>query len=539
MTRIKNNAALWLSCIVLFGLLLRIYNINFPSIGYHNMKENEYLSMAEEMERTNDLLTRRVYFYNAFDDVPRMELYPQPPLIAYQTLLSWKVFGKQMWPPRMSNVLFGIFSIVVIYFLCKLFFNDTGLSLSGAFLCAILPMAIYFSRNLQPESPAFFFMILGSYFYLRYCIRLHTPDLLLGGLAFFFAWLYKQSFLIGIIPLLFCFPYRVIIKDKKMCLRSIFYFLAPYALIILAYFWLKVSGQWAFDSRETVSRINLVRIFTPYYWSRYGESLWRDVNLNFTLVYIVLSFFGAILVFLKNRGILYRYVFGWAVSAVVYCMVFSDYINQHTYYQMPFLGIVCVISVYAIDYLSKAVKRVLNAMNLFLVMVCISAMALPLIIFSLTAFYRTAVFGADVAGSTLERLTAPGERVFLITYSQGNAVARYAHRYAGWPKTHSELERIKDKFKVRYLCIYTYPLALPHVLADDPRLFRYVSENFHPVEFGMLRDRRLVYVIMKEGRGISFNDFFTGSLFLKLAKVYDVPFANVPVYQIRKHIHIE
>lgn len=41
---------LLLSAIILVGLLLRSINLNLPSIGYHNMKENESLSIAQEME---------------------------------------------------------------------------------------------------------------------------------------------------------------------------------------------------------------------------------------------------------------------------------------------------------------------------------------------------------------------------------------------------------------------------------------------------------------------------------------------------------
>ncbi|MEW6074797.1 MAG: glycosyltransferase family 39 protein [Candidatus Omnitrophota bacterium] len=535
----KKIALLWLLLIVALGLALRSYNLNFPSIGYHNMKENEYLSMAEEMERTKDFLTRRVYFYNAFEDTPTMDLYPQPPLIAYQTLLSWKLFGRQMWPPRMSNVVFGLMSIIVVYSLCKLLFQDERLALAGSFLCAIMPLAIYFSRNLQPESPAFFFMLLGNYFYLKYCMRLRNRYLIMGGMSFFFAWLYKQSFLIGILPLLFCFPYKVFLKDLGKALRTIVSFVSPYALIALVFIWLKWSGQWVFDTHETVSRIDVLRIFSPYYWREYGSTIWENINLSFTLMFIILSFFGVGVVILKEKGILRKYVFGWLLGACVYCLVFSDYINQHSYYQMPFLAVVCIASVYAINYLTKMLKRVLKAVNLGIVVASVTAVAIPLIAFSLTSFYRTVVFGADVAGETLEGLTSPEEKIFLFTYSQGYAVARYAHRYAGWPGTLGELQRIKEKYKVRYFCIYTYPLPLQKVLSDDPRLYRYVVENFHPVEFGMLGDRSLIYVVLKEGKKINFKDFFTGSLFLKLARVYPVPWAQVPVYQVRKHIQID
>ena len=95
----KSKNVIILSLILLLGLLLRIYNLNFPSLGYHDMKENEYLSMAQEMKRTGDYTTRRVYFYSAFEEEPKMKLYPQPHLISYQILLSWNIFGENLWGP--------------------------------------------------------------------------------------------------------------------------------------------------------------------------------------------------------------------------------------------------------------------------------------------------------------------------------------------------------------------------------------------------------------------------------------------------------
>ena len=43
-----------LSLIILTGFFLRSYHLNFPSIGYHNMKENENISIAKHIRDTND-----------------------------------------------------------------------------------------------------------------------------------------------------------------------------------------------------------------------------------------------------------------------------------------------------------------------------------------------------------------------------------------------------------------------------------------------------------------------------------------------------
>jgi len=149
---------IFLAVIVGIGFILRIYNLNFPSVGYHNMKENEYLEIAENMLQDNDFLKRTVYFYDAFSDYPKFSEYPQIPLVSYQIILAWKIFGFNLWGPRLINVIFGLLSIIVVYFIGYEIFKRKLLALSCSLLLAILPLAVFFSRNLQPESPAFFFI---------------------------------------------------------------------------------------------------------------------------------------------------------------------------------------------------------------------------------------------------------------------------------------------------------------------------------------------------------------------------------------------
>ncbi|MBN1913255.1 MAG: glycosyltransferase family 39 protein, partial [Candidatus Omnitrophica bacterium] len=149
----KIKAKTILLLILFLGFILRSASLDFPSIGYHNMKENEYLSMAEEMVRTGDFVSRRVYFYNAFKDDPMMELYPQLPLVSYQIIASWELLGANLWGPRLINIFFGLASILVIYAMARILFDKKRWALFCALLLSIMPLAVFFSRNLQPESP--------------------------------------------------------------------------------------------------------------------------------------------------------------------------------------------------------------------------------------------------------------------------------------------------------------------------------------------------------------------------------------------------
>jgi hypothetical protein len=91
--------------------------------------------------------------------------------------------------------------------------------------------------------------------------------------------------------------------------------------------------------------------------------------------------------------------------------------------------------------------------------------------------HATVFLGQDVAGESLKEFTVPNERVFLLAHVQGNAIARYAQRYMGWPQT---LEEFKKE--------------------TDAAYFQYIRNNYHLKELGMVNDQ-LNYFILEKGQG--------------------------------------
>jgi len=512
----KNWKYLALGALMLLGFSIRSYNLDFPSIGYHNMKENEYLSIAQEMQRTKDYVTRRIYFYNGFEDNPTERYYPQPPLISYQTLLSWHFLGDNLWGPRLINVLFGVAGILVIFFLAELLFSSTALALFCSGLLAVMPLAVFFSRNLQPESPGFFFMLLGNLFYLRFCLSLKKYNLLLGGAAFVLAWAYKFSFLIGIFPFIFCLPIRKVFADKRNLLKSLLIILVSYLPIALAIFWLKRHGQWEFDPQNTSERVRLLAIFTSDYWAKYGKMIWWYVQgENFTPVFTWLGFAGIAVALVKRKGLLNRYILGWVLSVVVYFMIFSDFVNQHNYYQMPFLVLACLAVCQATRVLSLLFSKVLKKGALIWLMAVILIFAYPGVRDSLTRMFQTVFYGVDMAGESLKEFIKPGERAFLCSYPQGQGIARYARRYVGWTDNLEDFKKQENKFVIRYVCFYPAELSLL-LRNNNPALFNYIRDNYHLKEAGISDEpKRVFYVILEKGAGSKpegFLESFSGNL---------------------------
>jgi 4-amino-4-deoxy-L-arabinose transferase-like glycosyltransferase len=461
------------------------------------MKENEYLSMAEEMKRSGDFVTKRIYFYNAFEDNPTEKIYPQLPLVSYQILFSWAVFGENLWGARLVNVLFGVFSIIVVYFISLLLFNEIRIALFSAFLLAIMPLAVFFSRNLQPESGGFFFMILSNLFYLKFITSSKKYHLIFAGLSLSIAWVYKMSFFIALVPILFCLPLRTLWKNKREFFKQALFFTLPYLVIVFSIIWLMRIGQWEF---EQLSRVKTWEIFTASYWQKYGKMIWWYVRgENFTWIYLLSTLSGIILAFFKRKGLLNRYIIGWTITLIPYSMIFSDYVNQHNYYQMPFLGLVSVASAYAVYFISEQVKRLFHPAKLIYVMVAVAVVSIPFVYNSISRMYMSVFWGQDVAGESLKEFTSPQERVFLLTHCQGNAIARYAQRYMGWPETLEGFKKEEEKFKIKYICFYP-AVYLWQTEAKDPAYFEYIQSNYHLKELGLVNDQ-LNYFILEKGKG--------------------------------------
>jgi 4-amino-4-deoxy-L-arabinose transferase-like glycosyltransferase len=498
--------------IIIVGFFMRSYMLDFPSIGYHNMKENEYLSMAEVMLNSKDFLTRRVYFYFGLEDDTRMRYFPQIPLVSYQIILAWKILGNSMWAARLTNVLFGTASIAIMYGLAFLLFDNVTFSLTSAFTLSIMPLAVFFSRNLQPESPGLFFILLGTYFYLRWIKFPLFRNFFLGGLSFSLACVYKYSFIFAALPILACIPYRRLWNEKKRLLQYLLIFAISYSVLLFSFLYLKNLGQWGFDQKFTLGRINVFELFTFGYWKSFGPEIFPYIyDENYGYLFTALCVIGTLCACIRCKKIIDRYLAGSVIAIILYCMIFSDFINQHNYYQMPFLAMVCISSTYALVWIADLLKKIFKADRFVWLAVVVIIVAPSTVFKSIVRMYKTVYLGEDVAGQTLQKLLAPNERFFLLT-----AIGRYAQRFCGWPTSFENFIETENKFKIRYICVY--PVSKFKKIAKSAGFYNYITNNYHPKELGFIkiaRKSKLAYIILERGYR---SDFANGFLNLQNVK---------------------
>ncbi len=534
MPRITFDNVKWvLLILILVGFSLRVYHLDFPPIGYHNMKETEYLSQAREFYVHGDYLHRRVAWFglDSASGPGYFEEYAQLPILPWLILLGWKIMGVHLWVGRLIIVLFSIGIIPLTYYVCYELTRKEEISIYAAFLMTIMPLAVFFGRNIQPESPALFFIMLATYYYLKW-ITDFKPKYIIASLVSFSAGaLFKYTFMIFIIPFLFIFPFEKLREEeyRKKLARQI-----PLIIICLLPLLL-----WAFVSKiENVSsehlftydRIHFFEMFSSEYWGIYFEIINGYFVSNFTIFYVVLAFIGFLFCLRQLKTIFCKYCFGSALMAIPYFMLLSDYIRQHSYYQMPFILLFCLTSAFAI-YKISTLKTVKSEKLKYLIAIGIILISLPSVKQSIDQHYDRIFFGLDVAGNSINELSGKEDRVYLASHVQTVGMLWNADRYGAFlPDT---LERFKfgeDERQMKWIFIYDNN----EKLRENPEIWEYVNKNYSIREIGILKtgdDEKPVYFILEKGGSINFSNTNLNSR--KLKTKYETSYGELELYSLR------
>lgn len=520
---------------IFIGFSLRIHNLDSPPIGYHNMKEIEYLSEAKEFYLHDDFLHRRISFLGMMSPTGpgNFEEYAQLPIIPWLTLLTWKIFGIHLWLPRLIIVLFSIASIPLLYYLCDQLTEKKVISVIAAFLMTIMPLAVFFGRNIQPETPALFFILLSSYYYLKWTKNFSTKYILVSLLAFSIGGLFKYTFMIFAIPLLFIFPFDKMKNEmnNKKLLHQI-----PWIILLISplFLWALISKFTNVSSEQlfTYNRINIFEIFTSEYWEKYFFIIQAYLNSNFTIFYIELALIGIFFCFSKSRTSLSNFIFGSVFMIIPYSMILSDYIRQHSYYQMPFLPLVCLASAYGLYQISE-IKINMNKNIKYIIIIGIIFLSLPSVKQNIDNQYDTIFFGLDVAGNTINEFSNTLDRIFISGHAQTVGMLWTADRYGDFlPGTLDRFKFGEDERHMKWIFVFDN-LGLSR-LRENQEIWEYVNKSYSVKEVGFLKigkNFNQKYIILQKGGSIDMSGANLEPP--KLARVYETSYGLVNFYTSR------
>lgn len=534
MPRIAFDKVKWvLLILILIGLSLRVYHLDFPPIGYHNMKEMEYLSEAREFYDHGDYLHRMVAWMgmDSASGPGYFEEYAQLPILPWLILLGWKVLGIHLWVGRLIIVLFSLGIIPLTYYVCYELTKKKEPSIYAALFMTVIPIAVFFGRNIQPESPALFFIMLATYYYLKWINDFIQKYIMLSLISFSMAALFKYTFMIFVIPFLFIFPFEKLREEdyRKKLVRQI-----PSIILCLfpLFLWALVSKIENVNSEAlfTYERIRLFEIYSSEYWGKYFEIITGYLVSNFTIFYLVLAFIGLLFCLRQIKTKFCKYCFGSVFMAIPYFMLLSDYIRQHSYYQMPFIPLVSMASAFAV-YKISTLEIVKSEKLKYFIVIGIVLISLPTVKQSIDMHYDRIFFGLDAAGNSIKELSSKGDRVYLAGHVQTVGMLWNADRYGAFlPDT---LERFKfgeDERNMKWIFVYDNN----EKLRENPEIWEYVTKNYSLREIGVLKSDEVekpVYFILEKGGSIDFSNTNFNSR--KLKTRYKTSYGELELYSLR------
>lgn len=155
---------LWLIVCILIGLFIRLYGVNHPLVDYHGWRQSDTASIAVNfLTRDFNLFRPQVFYDGPFPNVVQLELQITPFIIA----LIAKVIGYSDTLARLIPIAFALGTLYFVFRLGERWFGLRGAVLSTLFM-SILPLSVYFTRTVQPESFALFCSVASVWFSLKW-----------------------------------------------------------------------------------------------------------------------------------------------------------------------------------------------------------------------------------------------------------------------------------------------------------------------------------------------------------------------------------
>jgi 4-amino-4-deoxy-L-arabinose transferase-like glycosyltransferase len=133
------------------------------------------------------------------------------------------LFGLNEFSVRLPGALAGILGVYLIYLICRRLFDKERVALTSAFVFAITPWAIFFSRGAWEANVSLTLTLAGIYFFLK---AVEKPKYLLSSAAFFALTLStyqgaKLATLLVVLILAFLYRRQLFSINKKYLVGSV------------------------------------------------------------------------------------------------------------------------------------------------------------------------------------------------------------------------------------------------------------------------------------------------------------------------------
>lgn len=358
--QIKNY--LLLAVIIVLGLVVRLYRIDFPLADWHSWRQVDTAGVTREFVKNGiDLLHPK---YMDISSIPsglsnpegfRMVEFPFINGLTAGVVQIMKQAGifndwtEIVTAERLISIIFSLGSIVGIYLLVKEILNEK-IALIAAGIMAFLPFNIYYSRAVLPEPKLIFFSLFASLFAYRFIQKGKWPD--------WFLWIITGSLATLLKPMwLLIFGPALIWTAIKMRKSGIFSFnwglkfaLGWVAVLAPFFLWRGWIAQFPSGIPASDWLFNAGGLRWRPAWFRW---LLADRLGRLILGYWGMIPFGIGIIALSDKKEDWFFHW-WLAGGLIYLSVFAAGNVTHDYYQAILIPVIAAIAAKGLYFLWKS-----------------------------------------------------------------------------------------------------------------------------------------------------------------------------------------
>jgi hypothetical protein len=358
--QIKNY--LLLAIIIVLGLVLRLYRIDFPLADWHSWRQVDTAGVTREfVENGIDLLHPK---YMDLSSIPSGKGNPfgwrmvEFPFVNGLTAAIIQSFGGLsavggteglVKIERLVSIVFSLGSIWLLYLIVNKF-NGRQTAILAASVLAFMPFNIYYSRTVLPEPKLIFFSLLASWGMVGFIFEGRLAMWTVGVIGGAGAILFKPTWLFIYGPALIYLS----VVNFKFNFRKWWWVFAAGIIILLPFIlwrlWIQQfpegvpASDWLFNGDG-------IRLRPAWFRWLFMDRLGRLI-----LGYWGLFFFGLgwIIKHAKKEGWFFDW---WGMGALAYLVIIATGNVRHDYYQAILTPVIAVFVAKGMNFLITTPKE--------------------------------------------------------------------------------------------------------------------------------------------------------------------------------------
>jgi 4-amino-4-deoxy-L-arabinose transferase-like glycosyltransferase len=525
-----------LALFLIFGWYLRSYHLGYPVVGYHNWKETHYLTEARNFAQ--DGFFAQGFFVPSWD-LPFLQEDPEGshadtfPTISILGGLVFKVFGENLAALRSIGVLLNLASVILLYLIVKQLFKREDLALLTAFLAAMNPLMVFFSRNFQLDSPALFLTLLGTWFYLNWVDKDKPLDGILGVFFMLFGILTKYSFIVMAIPMIPLFPWKKFISKSWWTKDHLKVVISGAVFMVLSFGWIwymevyfknKIKLLYNLSGGGAVISLSEIVQFTVIFSADFWHTMSAFISDNFTMLGIAFAGLGLVLLAVlwkkHKQGALYMLTY--AGFGILFFVVLAYKLSGHSYHQFPYAPLIVFLIAYAFIVVGATVASLTRVPLLKWVVVVLLCFALwPQTNAAINRQFDTIFPGLDVAGDFIRQNSQPNERIFHSSQQSYGILWNADRKGYKLPDTLADFQK-GEQLNVSWVFIYNWRFNI--FQSED---WSYISSHYGLRQAAFIQQGAQfapVYFLLEKGGSFDLNKINQQLANLPATpRVYDIP----------------